>query len=77
LLLAGFAVIFDLIHQIDLMQMELENSIEGLLTAPPEVLKLAGHPIRVEGSEEERLVAFRHIRDLIATRINQFLGHHL
>lgn len=33
-------------------------------------------PSRVEGSEEERLAAFRHIRDLIATRINQFLGLH-
>lgn len=31
-------------------------------------------PSRVEGSEEERLSAFRHIRDLIATRIRQFLG---
>lgn len=31
-------------------------------------------PSRVEGSEEERLAAFRHIRDLIATRIQQFLG---
>lgn len=31
-------------------------------------------PSRVEGSEEERLAAFRHIRDLIATRIRQFLG---
>lgn len=30
-------------------------------------------PSRVEGSEEERLAAFRHIRDLIATRIRQFL----
>lgn len=33
-------------------------------------------PSRVEGSEEERLAAFRHIRDLIATRLNQFLGLH-
>ncbi|HEY0752962.1 MAG TPA: arsenate reductase ArsC [Ktedonobacteraceae bacterium] len=33
-------------------------------------------PGRVEGSEEERLAAFRHIRDLIAARINQFLGSH-
>lgn len=33
-------------------------------------------PARVEGSEEERFAAFRHIRDLIATRINQFLGLH-
>ena len=33
-------------------------------------------PSRVEGSEEERLAVFRHIRDLIATRINQFLGLH-
>ena len=33
-------------------------------------------PSRVEGSEEERLAAFRHIRDLIATRVNQFLGLH-
>lgn len=31
-------------------------------------------PSQVEGSEEERLAAFRHIRDLIATRIRQFLG---
>ena len=31
-------------------------------------------PSRVEGSEEERLAAFRHIRDLITTRIRQFLG---
>jgi arsenate reductase len=31
-------------------------------------------PSRVEGSEEERLAAFRHIRDRIATRIRQFLG---
>ena len=31
-------------------------------------------PSRVEGSEEERLAAFRHIRDLIATKIRQFLG---
>lgn len=31
-------------------------------------------PSRVEGSEEERQAAFRHIRDLIATRIRQFLG---
>jgi arsenate reductase len=30
-------------------------------------------PSRVEGSEDERLAAFRHIRDLIATSINQFL----
>jgi arsenate reductase (thioredoxin) len=33
-------------------------------------------PSRVEGSEKERLAVFRHIRDLIATRINQFLGLH-
>ncbi len=33
-------------------------------------------PSRVTGSEEARLAAFRHIRDLIATRINQFLGLH-
>jgi arsenate reductase len=33
-------------------------------------------PSRVTGSEEERLAAFRHIRDLIATRINQFLRLH-
>lgn len=31
-------------------------------------------PSRVEGSEEKRLAAYRHIRDLIATRINQLLG---
>ena len=34
-------------------------------------------PSRATGSEEERLAAFRHIRDLIATRINQFLELHL
>jgi arsenate reductase len=33
-------------------------------------------PSRVEGNEEERLAAFRHIRDLLATRINQFLVLH-
>ncbi len=33
-------------------------------------------PSRVEGSEDERLAAFRHIRDLIAARLNQFLGLH-
>lgn len=33
-------------------------------------------PSRVEGSEEERLATFRHIRDLIAARINKFLGLH-
>jgi arsenate reductase len=33
-------------------------------------------PSRVTGSEEERLAAFCHIRDLIAVKINQFLGHH-
>jgi arsenate reductase (thioredoxin) len=32
-------------------------------------------PSRVTGSEEERLAAFRHVRDLIAARITQFLGH--
>jgi arsenate reductase len=31
-------------------------------------------PSRVTGTEAERLAAFRHIRDLIAVRINQFLG---
>lgn len=31
-------------------------------------------PSRVEGNEEERLAAFRHVRDLIATRITQFLA---
>ena len=30
-------------------------------------------PSRVEGSEEERLAAFRHVRNLIAARIRQFL----
>jgi arsenate reductase (thioredoxin) len=30
-------------------------------------------PSRVEGSEEERLAAFCRVRDLIATRITQFL----
>ncbi len=33
-------------------------------------------PSRVTGTEEERLDAFRHIRDLIAVKINQFLGRH-
>ena len=33
-------------------------------------------PSRVTGTEEERLAAFRHIRDLIAVKITQFLGHH-
>lgn len=33
-------------------------------------------PSSVQGSEEERLAAFRHIRDLIATRLTQFLGTH-
>ena len=31
-------------------------------------------PSAVTGSEEERLAAFRHVRDLIATKINQFLA---
>lgn len=31
-------------------------------------------PSRVTGSEEERLEAFRHIRDLITVKIDQFLG---
>ena len=31
-------------------------------------------PSRVIGTEEERLAAFRHIRDLIALKIDQFLG---
>jgi arsenate reductase (thioredoxin) len=31
-------------------------------------------PARVTGTEEERLAAFRHIRDLIAASINLFLG---
>ena len=31
-------------------------------------------PSRVTGTEEERLAAFGHIRDLIAVKINQFLG---
>ncbi|GCF07508.1 arsenate reductase ArsC [Dictyobacter arantiisoli] len=30
-------------------------------------------PSRVTGTEQERLAAFRHIRDLIATKIDQFL----
>lgn len=30
-------------------------------------------PSRMNGTEEERLTAFRHIRDLIAAKINQFL----
>ncbi|GCE14933.1 arsenate reductase ArsC [Tengunoibacter tsumagoiensis] len=32
-------------------------------------------PSRVTGTEEERLAAFRHIRDLIAARIAQLLEH--
>jgi arsenate reductase len=32
-------------------------------------------PSRVTGTEEERLAAFRHIRDLIAAKISRFLGH--
>ena len=32
-------------------------------------------PSRVIGTEEERLVAFRHIRDLIAAKITRFLDH--
>ncbi|MBE3558584.1 MAG: arsenate reductase ArsC [Ktedonobacteraceae bacterium] len=32
-------------------------------------------PSRVTGTEEERLAAFRYIRDLIAAKINQFLAH--
>lgn len=31
-------------------------------------------PSRVTGTEEERLAAFRHIRELIATKITRFLG---
>ncbi len=31
-------------------------------------------PSRVTGTEDERLAAFRHIRDLIALKITQFLG---
>ena len=31
-------------------------------------------PSRVTGTEAERLAAFRHIRDLIAVKINLFLG---
>ena len=31
-------------------------------------------PSRVRGTEEERLAAFRHIRDLIAIKITRFLG---
>jgi len=31
-------------------------------------------PSRVEGNEEERLAAFRHVRDLIAVRLKQFLN---
>jgi len=31
-------------------------------------------PSRVTGSEEERLAAFCHVRDLIAVRINRFLS---
>lgn len=32
-------------------------------------------PSRVTGTEEERLAAFRHIRDLIAAKISRFPGH--
>jgi len=32
-------------------------------------------PSRVTGTEDERLAAFRHIRDLIAVKITRFLGH--
>jgi arsenate reductase len=32
-------------------------------------------PSRVTGTDEERLAAFRHIRDLIAAKIDQFLDH--
>ncbi|HLG65332.1 MAG TPA: arsenate reductase ArsC [Ktedonosporobacter sp.] len=32
-------------------------------------------PSRVIGTEEERLAAFRHIRDLIAAKINHWLSH--
>lgn len=38
--------IFALMYQIDLMQMQLENMMDGFLLAPPEILKLAAHPIR-------------------------------
>jgi arsenate reductase len=31
-------------------------------------------PSRVTGSDEECLAAYHHVRDLIAVRINQFLG---
>jgi arsenate reductase len=31
-------------------------------------------PSRVEGSEEERLAAFRHVQDTIDARINLFLA---
>jgi arsenate reductase (thioredoxin) len=34
-------------------------------------------PSRVTGTEEERLAAFRHIRDLIAAKINQWLSRQL
>jgi arsenate reductase len=33
-------------------------------------------PSRATGSEEERLAAFRHIRDLIAAKINRLLGQY-
>lgn len=32
-------------------------------------------PSRVTGTEEERLAAFRHVRDLIAAKINRWLSH--
>jgi arsenate reductase len=33
-------------------------------------------PSLATGSEEERFATFQHIRDLIAVKINQFLGQH-
>jgi protein-tyrosine-phosphatase/DNA-binding MarR family transcriptional regulator len=43
---APISGILTLIYQTNLIQNKLEKMMDGLLTAPPEVLKLAGHPIR-------------------------------
>jgi DNA-binding transcriptional ArsR family regulator len=46
------------------------------LKPPLRVLFLWGFsdPSQVTGSEEKRLAVFRHVRDLIAAKINQFLA---
>jgi protein-tyrosine-phosphatase len=46
LFFALFSGIFVLVYQNKLIQMGLEEKMDGLLDSPPEVLKLAGHPIR-------------------------------